>query len=367
VVLNKKGTPDFQRHQKRMNVISSDDIKKFSRESPATFYLFDILYLNGKNIESMQFIDRREVLASLVNKESKRIRISDYIEDAGIALFENVKKMGLEGIVAKSKSGKYLEGIRSPSWLKIKVKITQDCVIVGYTKGEGNREDYFGSLILAVYTENKLTFVGHCGSGFDTTQLEDFYKQMQKIRIEKPAIDNIPYVNHKPVWIKPNLVVEVKFSEWTQDKIMRAPIFVRLRDDKNPKECFMELPKSLKKVISTIKSNSKPLEPIPFTNLKKKFWPRTSEHLELTKGDLIEYYRRVSRHILPHLQDRPLSLSRYPDGISGKSFYHKNWSQNKPDYVTTVRLASESKNDFINYVICNNQETLLWLANLGCI
>lgn len=366
VVLNKKGTPDFQRHQKRMNVVSPIEIKNLSRETPATLYIFDILYINGKNIEPLQFVDRRKIIESLVKKDSKRIRISEYIEDNGIALFENVKKMGLEGIVAKSKSGKYLEGVRSPSWLKIKIKITQDCVVVGYTQGEGNREDYFGSLILGVYEENKLTFVGHCGSGFDTIQLRDFYKEMQKIKIEKPSIDNIPYVNRKPVWIKPNLVVEVKFSEWTQDKIMRAPIFVRVRYDKNPKECFIELPKSSKKVITTIKSNSDP-QPAAFTNLKKKFWPKTSKHAELTKGDLIEYYRKISRYILPHLQDRPLSLSRYPDGILGKSFYHKNWSQNKPDSVKTIKISSESKNEFINYIVCNNQETLLWLANLGCI
>lgn len=260
-----------------------------------------------------------------------------------------------------------MEGTRSSSWLKIKVKITQDCIVVGYTKGEGNREDYFGSLILAVYSEDKLTFVGHCGSGFDTSQLKDFYSQMKKITIEKSSLDNIPYVNHTPIWIKPKLVVEVRFSEWTKDQIMRAPIFVRLRNDKNPKECFIELPRSSKKIISAIKLNSEPSKPQSFTNMKKKFWPRTSEHPELTKGDLIEYYRRIRPHILPHLHDRPLSLSRYPDGILGKSFYHKNWSQSKPDYVKTIKIPSESKNDFINYLICNNQETLLWLANLGCI
>ena len=165
---------------------------------------------------------------------------------------------------------------------------------------------------------------------------------------------------------------------------MRAPIFLRFREDKMPKECLLEMEKYIKKVIKTVEvetskgdkydsyyntednnNNSKS----SFSNLDKIFWDKTTKHPQLTKKDLIEYYDKVSKHILPYLKDRPLSLSRYPDGIKGKSFYHKNWNQNnKPIYVETVKVYSESREgNIINYIICNNKETLLWLVNLGCI
>jgi bifunctional non-homologous end joining protein LigD len=144
--------------------------------------------------------------------------------------------MGLEGIIAKHKSSKCLQEIRSRHWLKIKNIKTQDCIVIGYAKGGGNRENYFGSLLLAVYdSENKLQFVGHTGSGFDFNQLEKVYEKLQKMKVEKCQIGYVPYTNRDPIWIKPELVAEIKFSNWTNEKIMRAPIFLRFREDKIPK------------------------------------------------------------------------------------------------------------------------------------
>jgi bifunctional non-homologous end joining protein LigD len=228
----------------------------------------------------------------------------------------------------------------------------------------------------------------------------------------------VPYTNRDPIWIRPELVAEIKYSNWTNDRIMRAPIFLRFREDKKPEECTIEDERHVEEVVvtnanpktSTTKDqhreafkqkatgiiiNSKAVQKrdknisshslssttsaLPFSssalsssypefsNLGKVFWPETKEHPELAKGDLIEYYDKISNYILPHLKNRPLSLSRYPDGIEGKHFYHKNWDKEKPAYVATVKIYSESANSAINYLICNNKDTLLWIANLGSI
>src|SRR5215208_1915293 len=244
VVLNKDGIPDFQMHQKRMNVESQREIEFLSNEIPATYFVFDILYIDSRNVEELQLSDRRKILESVIAKDSKRIHISEYIEEKGKALFNSVIERHLEGIVAKEKHSKYRQGIRSSAWLKIKGILTQDCIVIGYTKGEGNRQDYFGSLILAAYdgTGKKLRFIGHSGSGFGFDQLKETLTVMQRLRTENNScpVDYVPYTNSKPTWLRPELVAEVKFSGWTQDLIMRAPIFLRFRYDKQPTECLIE-------------------------------------------------------------------------------------------------------------------------------
>jgi bifunctional non-homologous end joining protein LigD len=390
VVLDKKnGIPSFQSHQRRMNVNFIKEIESLSKEIPATYYFFDILYIDGINLQSLPFLERRRILSDIITEENARIKISHFIEEQGQEIFDKSKSMGLEGLIAKHKSSKYVQGIRARDWLKIKHIKTQDCVVIGYTRGEGNRENYFGSLLLAVYdpSNSKLRFVGHTGSGFDFVQLDEVYTRLKAMRIEKCPIDHVPYTNRPPVWIRPELVAEIKFSDWTSEKIMRAPIFLRFREDKAPKDCLIEGEKPTEKLLEeTVKleESKKPNEQdvvnkpansdnvyssSSFSNLDKIFWDKTSTHPQLTKKDLIIYYDKISSHILPYLKDRPLSLSRYPDGIKGKSFYHKNWNQeNKPPFVQTAKIYSESREgNIINYIICNNKETLLWLANLGCI
>jgi bifunctional non-homologous end joining protein LigD len=392
VVLDKNGIPSFQNHQRRMNVDYKADIEKLSHEIPATYYIFDILYLDGKYLQNLDFLQRRSILSKAINKNNN-VQISDFFEERGKEIFDSVKTMNLEGVVAKYKSSRYLQGTRSGEWLKIKTIKTQDCVVIGYTKGEGNREDYFGSLLLAVYDGNKLRFVGHSGSGFDFSQLNKAYNKLQQMKIEKCPVDYIPYTNRDPVWIEPKLVAEVKFSDWTHEKIMRAPIFLRFREDKKPEECILEEEKSTEKLITKGNEKEQRQEELPtiyeaseisskspsttaqlpyssfstFSHLDKVFWDKSENHPQLTKKDLIEYYNEISEYLLPYLKDRPLSLSRYPDGIKGKHFYHKNWDKEKPDFVQTLKVYSKSKGGIVNYIMCNNKDTLLWLANLGCI
>jgi bifunctional non-homologous end joining protein LigD len=378
VVLNKEGYPEFGSHKERMSVNSDREISRLSITIPATYYLFDILYYDGQDLRNRDYIDRRGILNEAVSQSNnrKRVRISDYIEQQGVVVFENIKKMNLEGIIAKRKDSKYIQGTRSKDWLKIKNTKTQDCVVIGYTTGEGNREKHFGSLILAVFEQGQLRFAGHTGSGFDSNQLDKIYNKIKDMRVNRPPIDYIPYTNGKPTWIRPKLVAEIKFDNWTNEKILRAPIFLRFREDKSPEDCTVQVEGHLGDVVAQVEgkgavtsiTNSEP-NPLldSFSNLDKVFWDKTSEHPQLTKRDLIEYYDKVGNHILPHLKDRPLSLSRYPDGIKGKSFYHKNWNQKRPDYVKTVKVYSETRGNVINYILGNNKETLLWIANLGCI
>ena len=365
VVLNSEGVPDFQRHQKRMNVDSKKDIESLSQSTPSTYFVFDILHLDGRNLKQLEFLERRAILSKVLKVRSPRMRISDYIEEWGKAVFDNAVNMRLEGVVGKQKYSKYLEGVRSPSWVKIKSVVTQDCVVIGYTRGEGNREGYFGSLILAAYIHGKLQFIGHSGSGFTSAQVQEIFKKLERLKTARCPIDFVPYVNREPVWVRPKMVIEVKFNGWTLDQIMRAPIFVGLREDKSPEECTIEVPKKTQRVV--MQERPPRLKEYDFSNLQKVYWPAMLDHRALKKRDLVEYYDQVSHHILPHLKNRPLSLSRYPDGINGKSFYHKHWDQAMPAKAKNVQIFSEPKNDVINCLVCNNKETLLWLASLGCI
>ena len=369
VVLDENGIPRFQAHQRRMNVESKKEILVLSSETPCTFYAFDVLYYEHEDLKKLSYLDRRNILSQILGPNDT-IKISDYIEEKGIDILKHSKALGLEGIMAKRKSSVYREGVRSRDWLKIKNIKTQDCVVIGYTKGIGNRVNLFGSLLLAVYCtkEGKFRFVGHTGSGFDFELLNKLYSKLQGIRTDSMPIDHLPYMNRQTTWVKPLLVAEIKFNEWTKDGIMRAPIFLRFREDKKPIECTIEGDNPIEGNLKyKKKEQAQNTTQAKISNPNKTYWPKTRDHMGFTKKDLIKYYESMSPLILPHLKDRPLSLSRYPDGIYGKSFFHKNWNQSKPDFVMTAQVHSEGRNDNINYLVCNNRESLLWIANLGCI
>jgi bifunctional non-homologous end joining protein LigD len=382
VVLNEQGRPDFNTHQHRINIQDPNEIMALSVKYPSTYYVFDILYKEGKNVEGLTYMDRRHLLLETV-KTSDALKISDYIEESGIEILRSSNELKLEGIVAKHKTSLYKEGVRSRDWLKIKNTKTQDCVIIGYTKGEGSRVNYFGSLVLAVYypNEKKLKFAGHVGTGFDDETLDMIYSKFRNFEIDTVPVDKIPYLNRETKWLRPVLIAEVKFGEWTKDGILRAPVFLRLREDKNAEECIIEADnptsnrselnseirnkknnKARKEIIDHPNSNK-----VNVTNPTKIYWKATKDHSAFLKKDLIVYYEKIADYILPHLDNRPLSLSRYPNGIYGKSFYQKDWNQKRPDFVSTAKIHSERRGDSINYIVCNNVETLLWVANLGCI
>lgn len=404
VILDTDGYPNFQNHQKRMNIDSIKSIEILSDLYPAVYYVFDILYLDNNSVKELPFTERRKVLVELIKKENKKIRLSDFVEEFGIDVFESVKNMNLEGVIAKHTNSKYHPGLRSTEWLKIKNIKTQDCIVIGYTRGEGNRKNYFGSLLLAAIDSSpnnihinssnnvnsqdnsQLRFIGHTGSGFNFENLPLIHQKLREIETPYCPIGNVPYLNRDTVWVKPIMVIEVKFNDWTNNKIMRSPIFLKIRQDKPPSQCVMETASITRstgitgrtrkdgdnsdmKISSDNDKNDNQVTEIDpqFSNLKKEFWRATKNHPPITKRDLIEYYDKMNGHLLSYLQDRPLSLSRYPDGIYGKAFYQKDWKTEKPPYVRTVQIYSESNDYEINYLVCNNKQTLLWLVNLGCI
>lgn len=336
IVALKNGRPDF-------HALQNFDIKT----APLQYVIFDLLYFNGKDLRSEPLKKRKEILKK--NFPTHPLLVySDHIEEKGINFFKEVRKQKMEGMLAKDGSSRYIEG-RSGSWLKVKHFNTQEAVIVGYTEPRGSRK-LIGALVLAVYRGNKLIYVGHSGGGFTHKELKALHNKLDKIKTNKnPLEEKIP-INSPITWVKPLYVCQIEFSEWTPDGRMRHPIYAGLRVDKKPREVNIEKP-------------AQEVSKLKFTNEDKIFWPEEG----YTKGDVIEYYAKISDAIMPYLVDRPESLHRHPNGIEGKSFFQKDIKTKVPAFVKTKKIWSESNNANIRYLLCQNKETLLYLANLGCI
>lgn len=363
---DEKGRPTFSLIQPRIMNSDPNTIAHLARKTPATLFLFDLLYLDGHDLRGVALSERKRLLAEVV-KPSDRIKISNHFPGAGLEMLEAARQNGLEGVMAKRADSKY-EGRRSNCWLKIKVVTQQEFVVCGYTHGE---RSYFSSLVLGLYEDGKLVHVGQVGTGFNDKSLPEIFKKLEPLVIDKSPLSAKPKKPLREItWVKPELVCEVKFLEFTPDGILRAPVYLGLRTDKDPKECVREVAAE-----EHDDSDGEPpavparmLPPPPteqkFNNLTKVFFPKDG----VTKGDVIHYYDQVSNLILPHLKDRPLSLKRYPNGIHADYFFQKNVADSHfPDWVRTEPIGSESQEHIINYVICNDNPTLLYLANLGCI
>lgn len=202
------------------------------------YYVFDLLWLKGYNTESLQVIDRKELLKNIL-PEMENVFYCDHIEDKGINLFKEAKRSGLEGIIAKKKDSLYYENTRSHSWLKIKTIKAMEAVVCGYTKPRGSRK-FFGALILGVYDKGKLTYIGHTGTGFNENNQNQVYQLLQKHVSAVSPFNKSPKPNAPVTWLKPRIVCEVKYSQFTEDNILRHPVFMRIRDDKNPEEVTLK-------------------------------------------------------------------------------------------------------------------------------
>ncbi len=369
-VLDPHGRPSFSLIQPRIAVADPNSIAHLSRNTPVTLFVFDLLYLDGYDLRSCALIDRKNLLSEVL-EGTERIRLSGHFAAQGKEMLEAARQSGLEGIVAKRLDSKY-ESRRSRDWLKIKISNEQEFVIGGFTHGE---RAYFSSLVLGLYDGDKLVHAGQVGTGFNDRTLLEIYKNLEPLITDKTPFVNKPNrVLRKMTWIKPELVAQIKYLEFTRDGILRAPVFLGLRTDKNPKECVREIPAHTEAdpIAGEVEPASAPpalARPAPpeqqkFSNLQKIFFPKDG----VTKGDVIQYYDDVAEFILPHLEDRPLSLKRYPNGIHAQYFFQKNVADAKfPEWVRTEPIASESQSHIINYVIANDKPTLLYLANLGCI
>jgi bifunctional non-homologous end joining protein LigD len=337
------------------------------------YYVFDILNLDGNDTSNLPLIQRKELLEILLNKSQlSNVFYSQHIQEKGILLYEHATKKNLEGIMAKDANSLYRSGKRSTEWLKIRISQQEEAIIIGVTESKTSR-NYFGALLLAQYDGEELRFIGKCGTGFKEETLKDLYAQFEPYFIDKsPIKDKIP-LRDKIKWLKPKFVCQVKFTEWTQDNYLRHPVFQGLRIDKKAEEINFPLNEektSNKKITAMAIKNENDFYlkmgkiSLHLTNQNKIFFPDD----DISKGDLVNYYNSVSEFILPYLKDRPQSMNRFPNGINGQSFYQKDVDVEKiPSWLKTEKIHSESNSKYIDYLLCNDEATLLYMANLGCI
>jgi len=354
IAVDKTGQTNFQ-------------ILKSGEPLPAKYQLpylvFDLIALDGNDLRDFPLSSRKELLALLFQKiKHPQLKLVENLGEDFHKALAKAKKKNWEGIMAKELESRYASGSRSSLWRKIKFQQTQDAIIVGFTKPEGGRK-YIGALVLAVYEDDRLVYIGNCGSGFTDAILKELHALLKPLVIDKkPFNKNIQVAKERNVtWVKAQFTAEIEFSEWTTDNHMRHPVFKAVREDKDPKQIRREIP--IRDVV-----NERELvfgrKKVVLTNQKKVYWPEDN----ILKADLLDYYETMAPLILPYLKDKPISLNRFPNGIAEASFFQKDMDRKSiPSWIKTAALTSENTGKTIDYLICNDEATLLWMANLGSI
>ena len=316
------------------------------------YFVFDLLWLNGHDLKELPLEERKKLLEILLKNVSGHIHLAEYVQQEGERFFREIEKEKREGMIAKRFSGRYYPGERTREWLKVKTSHRQEMIICGYLPSEKENR-IFSSLLCAVNRKGKLVYTGRVGTGFSGKLQKEIMGKMKKLERKKVPVDNPPSLKHVH-WLKPELICEVQFSSWTGDRIMRHPSFIALREDKQPGQIRIERPQPSGKAGKRSKAK--------LTNLNKAFWPEEG----FTKDDVVAYYRDISSFILPYLRDRPQNLYRTPEGIKEEGFFQKNVEEIAPEWAETVSVKSKSKGS-IEYLLCQNRDTLLYMANLGCV
>ncbi|WP_413667367.1 DNA ligase D [Mucilaginibacter sp. Mucisp86] len=394
LVLNDKGISDFGALQ---NWRSEAD-------GNLVYYVFDILWYEGKNLMDLPLKQRQAILTSILPTNDDRIRQSKVFDTGGIEFFNAAERIGLEGIIAKKASSVYTSDLRSKEWLKIKVHRRQEVIIAGFTKNAGTSKS-FSALVLALYDDKgELQYAGKVGTGFSDKLQKEMMEQFKPIIINKSPFEVEPDVDKpsrfrpqrlgaKPTWLKPELVCEVAFAEVTGDGVFRQASFKGMRTDKKAKDVVLETPKHTDETVAEAESadidkHAKAIKPVKdtsrktllnpkdetqvreicghelkFTHLSKIYWPEDG----VTKRDMFNYYYQVADYILPYLKDRPMSLNRFPNGIHGPSFYQKDVKGKAPDWVTKTFPYTNGEGEHKEYLVGSDESYLLWMASLGCI
>src|ERR1700748_2683681 len=382
LVLNEKGISDFGAMQ---NWRSEAD-------GNLVYYIFDILWYEGKNLMGLPLSERQAVLQSIIPTDNDHIRQSKVFDANGIDFFAAAERMGLEGIIAKKADSVYTSDLRSKEWLKVKVQRRQEVVIAGFTKNEGTGKS-FSALVLGVYDKKgDLQFVGKVGTGFSDKLQKELMAQFKplitdkspfdyEIDVDKPTRFRPKRMGAKPTWLIPELVCEVGFAEVTSDGVFRQASFKGMRTDKKAKDVILETPAAMEEVVheavQPVKSTERktllnPTEDtqtkkicgheLKFNHVTKLYWPED----KITKGDMLNYYYKVGELMMPYLKDRPMSLNSFPCGIHGQSFYQKNVTNKAPDWAKTFdHVTDEGK--VTKYLVGTDEASLLWMASLGCI
>ena len=336
------------------------------------YVAFDLFEVDGEPIVELPLTERRKRLEALLDRRNRTVQLSEAFED-GEALFAAAEEQGFEGVVAKRAESPYRPGRRSREWLKIKTHGRQEFVIAGYTKGQGRRSGRFGSLVLAVRRGDELVWGGNVGTGFNDPEIERLLSLLRPLERRDPPLAVVPKMpkvrKEDVIWVEPRLVCEVEFAQWTHDGHLRAPVYKGIREDKTPEEVEREEPLTNavreEPLTNEVRKGRRLLK---LSNLDKEFWPAEG----ITKGDLLEYYRAVAPVLLPHLRDRPFTMRRYPDGITGKAFFQKDAPSHMPDWIPTARVLvstreSPPRKKWIKAPLVNDELALLWMVNMACI
>jgi bifunctional non-homologous end joining protein LigD len=380
VALNDQGRPDFQLLQRRMHLQDRRDIARMSLAVPVCYFVFDLLAFDQFDLRELRLEQRKDFLQRLVKGEGP-LRYCEHIVGRGHDFFAAVSNAGLEGMVAKLRSSPY-RGRRSGDWLKIKCPRVLRFVIGGYTDPAGSRT-HFGALMLGQYeSDGSLRFIDKVGTGFNYDKLKhihglmhDCNRSTSPFRRPKPGEPALPA---RPHFCEPNLVCEVRFGEYTNQGGIRHPSFLRIVEDADPHESIYLGPQngdgappaalSLTEPGGAIAQAAAGAEPdkqerVAVTNPEKVFWPAQG----YTKGDLVTYYQSIARWMLPYLEDRPVMLTRYPDGINGKSFYQKDAPGFAPHWLRTEKIYSHDSQRDIAYFVLESADALAYMANLAAI
>ena len=407
VALDASGRPSFNALQNRAQLKNATEIAAGRRDNPVVLVCFDLLHFAGLNLRGSPYLARHRYLAQCL-LPSAHVQLV-HCSDNGPELYRAALSHGFEGVVAKRIDSTYQPGKRSRAWLKIKAAQSAEFLVGGFTRGKGAR-DPLGALLLGYFDGKALRYAGHVGSGLDDQVIAKLLERTAKLtRKESPFAEQVPL--HRPTtWLAPQLVAEVTFSEWTPAGSLRAPVFVRLRDDIEPAQVKKpdpnakpaasadpapagrggskraartaargarsdpDPPDAVGLILEQLDNRANRLDlevgaaRIRLTNLDRVYWPAAGKSSPaVTKRDLLRYLARVGRFMLPHLEDRPLTMIRMPEGIDGERFFQKHWEQPLPEFVETVTVFSETKDDRHRYLLANNLPTLLWLGQIGTL
>ncbi|HEX5047363.1 MAG TPA: non-homologous end-joining DNA ligase, partial [Gammaproteobacteria bacterium] len=361
VINDARGLPSFGLLQKRGRITRRIEAERAALELPAIVYAFDLPTLEGYDLRTLPLTDRKSLLHAMLPTVGP-LRYSEHFEAQGEALFEHAERLGLEGVVGKRAASPYVSK-RSADWVKVNAAKSDDFVVVGYVR-EKKAGTGLGALLLGQYRDGVLAYAGRAGSGFSSRDLKEIGARLDALPPADPPA-GAPE-ERGAVWLSGGPVAQVKFKQRTTDGLLRQPVFMRMRDDKRPEECVA--PGAAEPVAAEPEASAAVVEDsqrptVDLTNVDKVFWPADG----YTKGDLIAYYEGIAEWLLPYLKDRPLVLTRYPDGIEGKSFFQKDAPVYAPSWLRLETMWSEHAEREIRYFVADDLESLIYIANMGTI
>ena len=350
VVQDASGKPSFPLLQQRAKVRDARRVDRLARELPVTYYAFDLVQALGYDLRATPLSERKALLRAIL-PSAGALRFSEHVAEHGVKAFAGMRRLGLEGIVGKRADSPYRSG-RSADWVKVRAQRSGDFVVVGWVAAKSNAQDV-GALALAEFRGGQLTYCGRVGSGLGAAA-----RRALKARLAALGPGAALAADREIRWVAAELVCEASFQEYSLGGHLRQAVFERLRDDKPPEECLSAF------------ADLTPIEPaadaapdVVVTNRDKTFFPERG----LTKGDLVDYYERIAPWMLPYLRDRPLVLTRFPDGIHGKSFYQRDAPDFAPNWVKRASLWTDSEKRDITYFMAESAASLKYFASLGAI